>query len=214
MFTRSSISDESSSRRKSWLFFQGLLEHTAVEGQFGDKELEPTDFIGFEFGDADLLLSEIGFVLEGLPTIVGGGMPIAGLAAGLVGVQAGVEVGLELARRILAIWSGSGRFSHGSLPGSLPVVRFPLRLDQLLGGRPVERRAMSGFPPAHRLSPSLRGVPRRARPWRRWACRACPNFRTLRRSGQLSEGESFSISTTTVRVPSTASAGPVKSVAI
>jgi len=31
----------------------------------------------------------------------------------------------------------SGSFSHGSLPGSLPVVRFPLRLDQLLGGRPV-----------------------------------------------------------------------------
>jgi len=31
----------------------------------------------------------------------------------------------------------SRSFSHESLPGSLPVVRFPLRLDQLLGGRPV-----------------------------------------------------------------------------
>jgi len=30
----------------------------------------------------------------------------------------------------------SGSFSHESLPGSLPVVRFPLRLDQVLGGRP------------------------------------------------------------------------------
>jgi len=29
----------------------------------------------------------------------------------------------------------SGSFSHESLPGSLPVVRFPLRLDQVLGGR-------------------------------------------------------------------------------
>jgi len=31
----------------------------------------------------------------------------------------------------------SRSFSHESLPGSLPVVRFPLRLDQLLGGRPA-----------------------------------------------------------------------------
>jgi hypothetical protein len=50
-------------------------------------------------------------------------------------VQAGVEVGLEVAEdgRDLV---RPGSFSHGSLPGSLPVVRFPLRLDQVLGGRP------------------------------------------------------------------------------
>src|SRR5205814_8085825 len=72
---------------------------------------------------------------EGLPAVVGGGSD-AGLAAGLVEVQAGVEVGLEVAEdgRDLV---RSGSFSHGSLPGSLPVIRFPLRLDQVLGGRPM-----------------------------------------------------------------------------
>ena len=60
----------------------------------------------------------------------------AGLAAGLVDVQAGVEVGLEVAEDGGDLVR-SGSFSHGSLPGSLPVVRFPLRLDQVLGGRPT-----------------------------------------------------------------------------
>src|SRR5437868_13233141 len=74
-------------------------------------------------------------LLEGLPAVVSGRCD-AGLAARLVDVQAGVEVGLDLAEdgRDLV---RSGSFSHGSLPGSLPVVRFPLRLDQVLGGRPL-----------------------------------------------------------------------------
>ena len=61
---------------------------------------------------------------------------VAGLAAGLIDVQAGVEVGLEVAENGRDLVR-SGSFSHGSLPGSLPVIRFPLRLDQILGGRPV-----------------------------------------------------------------------------
>src|SRR4051812_28516141 len=61
---------------------------------------------------------------------------IAGLAAGLVDVQAGIKVGLDLAED-LGDLVRSGSFSHGSLPGCLPVVRFPLRPDQVLGGRPV-----------------------------------------------------------------------------
>ena len=56
----------------------------------------------------------------------------AGLAAGLVEGQAGVEVGLEVSKDGCNLVR-SGSFSHGSLPGSLPVVRFPLRLDQILG---------------------------------------------------------------------------------
>jgi len=28
--------------RRSWLFFQGLLKHAAVEREFGDEGLEPT----------------------------------------------------------------------------------------------------------------------------------------------------------------------------
>ena len=76
-------------------------------------------------------------LLEGLPAVVGGRSD-AGLAAGLVDVQAGVEVGLDVAEdRGDPVRSGS--FSHGSLPGSLPVVRFPLRLDQVLGGRPERK---------------------------------------------------------------------------
>ena len=71
---------------------------------------------------------------EGLPAVVGRGSD-AGLAASLVDVQAGVEVGLELSKDgCNLVWSRA--FSHGSLPGSLPVVRFPLRLDQVLGSRP------------------------------------------------------------------------------
>ena len=62
---------------------------------------------------------------------VGGGSD-PGPAAGMADVQAGVEVGLEVAEdgRDLV---RSGSFSHGSLPGSLPIVRFPLRLDQVVG---------------------------------------------------------------------------------
>src|SRR4051812_39762993 len=113
-------------------FFQGLLEHAAVEGQLGDEELEPADF-GFEFGYAELF-TRYRVLLEGFPAVVGRG-PDAGLAAGVVDIQAGIEVGLEVAedRRDLV---RPGSFSHGSLPGSLPVVRFPLWLDQDLGGRP------------------------------------------------------------------------------
>src|SRR4051812_795354 len=116
-------------------FFQGLLEHAAVEGQLGDEELEPADF-GFEFGYAELF-TRYRVLLEGFPAVVGRG-PDAGLAAGVVDIQAGIEVGLEVAedRRDLV---RPGSFSHGSLPGSLPVVRFPLWLDQDLGaGQGVE----------------------------------------------------------------------------
>src|SRR5690349_6280842 len=102
------------------VFFQGLLEHAAVERQLGDQELEPSD-LGLEFGHAKSFL-RYGVLLEGLPAVVGGGSD-AGLAAGLADVQAGVEVGLEIAEdgRDLV---RSGSSSHGSLPGSLPVVRF------------------------------------------------------------------------------------------
>src|SRR3954471_8720010 len=114
-------------------FFQGLLEHAAVEGELGDQELEPAD-LGLEFGDTELFI-RWWVLLEGLPAVVGG-LSDAGLAAGLVEVQAGVEVGLDLEEdRGDAVRSWS--FSHGSLPGSLPVVRSPLRLDQVLGGRPL-----------------------------------------------------------------------------
>jgi hypothetical protein len=133
------------SRRRAEVmaFFQGLLEHAAVEGQLGDEELEPTDFI-FEFRDANLLLGD-GFLLEGLPTIVGGDSD-ASLTAGLADVQARVKVGLELTENLgdlVRFW----RFSQGSLPGSLPVVRFPLRLDQLLGGRPMSPLLTCELPP-------------------------------------------------------------------
>src|SRR3954451_4056154 len=122
--------------RRSWLFFQGLLEHAAVERQLGDQELEAAD-LGFEFGHAKLF-TRYRILLEGLPTVVGGDCD-AGLAARLVDVQPGVEVGLDIAEdRGDAVRSWS--FSHGSLPGSLPVVRFPLRLDQVLGGRPDGNR--------------------------------------------------------------------------
>ena len=60
------------------------------------------------------------------------------LPAGLVEVQAGVEVGLEVAEDGHALVQ-SGSFSQGSLPGCLPVIRFPLRLDQVLGGRPLSQ---------------------------------------------------------------------------
>jgi hypothetical protein len=46
----------------------------------------------------------------------------------LVDVQAGVEVGLEVAKDGCNLVR-SGSLSHESLLGSLPVVRFPLRLD-------------------------------------------------------------------------------------
>src|SRR5208337_4648184 len=113
-------------------FFQGLLEHAAVERQLGDQELESAD-LGFEFCYAKLFI-RYGVLLEGLPAVVGGGSD-PGLAAGMVDVQAGVEIGLEVAEDSRDLVR-SGSFSHESLPGSLPVVRFPLRLDQVLGGRP------------------------------------------------------------------------------
>src|SRR4051794_38332166 len=93
-------------------------------------------------------------LLEGLPAVVGGGSD-PGLTAGLVDVQAGVEIGLEVAEdgRDLV---RSGSFSHGSLPGSLPVVRFPLRLDQVLGGRPPKNEPTPNIPrpPAGTQPPS------------------------------------------------------------
>src|SRR3954468_16254238 len=96
---------------------------------FTGPELEPADF-GFEFGYAELF-TRYRVLLEGFPAVVGRG-PDAGLAAGVVDIQAGIEVSLEIAedRRDLV---RPGSFSHGSLPGSLPVVRFPLWLDQVLG---------------------------------------------------------------------------------
>ena len=36
-------------------FFQGLLEHAAVECEFGDEGLEPA-VLGFEFGYAELFV--------------------------------------------------------------------------------------------------------------------------------------------------------------
>src|SRR5262245_48892147 len=51
-----------------------------------------------------------------------GGRSDAGLPAGMVDVQAVVEVGLEVAEDSRDLVR-SGSFSHGSLPGSLPVVR-------------------------------------------------------------------------------------------
>jgi hypothetical protein len=113
-------------------FFQGLLEHAGVEGQFGDEELESA-VLGFEFGYAEFFI-RCWILLECLPSVIGSDADTC-LAAGLVDVQSGVEIGLELAEG-LGNLSRSGSFSHGSLSGSLPVVRFPLRLDQVLGSRP------------------------------------------------------------------------------
>src|SRR5208337_3837188 len=59
----------------------------------------------------------------------------------MVDVQAGVEISLEVAEDSRDLVR-SGSFSHESLPGSLPVVRFPLRLDQVLGGRPTLERTI------------------------------------------------------------------------
>ena len=50
-------------------FFQGLLEHAAVERQLGDQELEPAD-LGFECGYVKLFI-RYGVLLEGLPAVVG-----------------------------------------------------------------------------------------------------------------------------------------------
>jgi len=56
----------------------------------------------------------------------------------------------------------SGSFSHESLPGSLPVVRFPLRLDQVLGGRPAQEIAGPGSPQIkEKTSDSQPGEPRK-----------------------------------------------------
>jgi hypothetical protein len=139
-------------------FFPGLLEHAAVQRQLGDEELEAVD-LGLEFGYAQLFLRD-GVPLEGLPSIVGGRSD-AGLAARLVDAQPGVEVGLEVAEdrgdAVRSRW-----ISHGSLPGSLPVVRLPLRLDQLWGGRPAflcqanqDRCSPSGSAATHPPSPHL-----------------------------------------------------------
>ena len=90
--------------------------------QLGDQELESAD-LGFEFGYAKLFI-RYRVLLEGLPAVVGGGSD-PGLAAGMVDVQAGVEISLEVAEDSRDLVR-SGSFSHESLPGSLPVVRFPL----------------------------------------------------------------------------------------
>src|SRR3954471_9125091 len=79
-----------SSRLSGRCFFQGLLEHAAVERQFGDQGLEAAD-LGFEFTDIELFV-RYGVLLEGLPSVVGGRVD-PGLAACLVDVQPGVEVG-------------------------------------------------------------------------------------------------------------------------
>jgi hypothetical protein len=90
-----------------------LLEHAAVQRQLGDQLLEAADFV-LEFGNTELL-TRCGILLEGLPAVVGG-QADAALAAGLVDVQSGVQVGLNLAddRGDLV---RSGSLSHGSLPG-------------------------------------------------------------------------------------------------
>ena len=44
----SSSSDQAPTNSAEEPFFQGLLEHAGVEGQFGDEELESAIF-GFEF---------------------------------------------------------------------------------------------------------------------------------------------------------------------
>src|SRR5271165_4698327 len=80
----------------------------------------------------------------------------------MVDVQAGVEIGLEVAEDSRDLVR-SGSFSHESLPGSLPVVRFPLRLDQVLGGRPITLFYCCFFP---RLG-STAEVPRGAT-WLGW----------------------------------------------
>ena len=54
-------------------------------------------------------------------------------------VQAGVKVGLDLTDD-LGDLVRSGSFSPGSLPGSLPVLRFPLRLDQVFGAGYLRKR--------------------------------------------------------------------------
>ena len=74
--------------------------------QLGDQELESAD-LGFEFGYAKLFIGyEV--LLEGLPAVVGGGSD-PGLAAGMVDVQAGVEIGLEVAEDSRDM-AGLGRF--------------------------------------------------------------------------------------------------------
>src|SRR5271168_5403783 len=98
------------------------------------------------------MFTRYGVFLEGLPAVVGGGSD-AGLAAGLVEGQAGVEVGLEASKDGCNLVR-SGSFSHGSLPGSLPVVRFPLRLDQVLGGRPVVHDELAILVPFLRPKPA------------------------------------------------------------
>ena len=118
--------------------------------QLGDQELESAD-LGFEFGYAKLFI-RYGVLLEGLPAVVGGGSD-PGLAAGMVDVQAGVEIGLEVAEDSRDLVR-SGSFSHESLPGSLPVVRFPLRLDQVFGGRPGPWPDSSMVSPSHPAGPS------------------------------------------------------------
>jgi hypothetical protein len=94
-------------------FFQGILEHAAVECQLGDEELAAIG-LGLELRDAKLF-TRYGVLLEGLPAVVGR-RPEAGLAAGLVETQAGIEVGLRIAKDGCNLVR-SGSLSHGSLPG-------------------------------------------------------------------------------------------------
>ena len=94
-------------------FFQGLLEHAAVERQLGDQVLETID-ISFEFCYAKLI-TRYRVLLEGLPAVVGR-QSDAGLSAGLVDVQSGLEIELDLTEgRGDLVRSGS--LAHGTLPG-------------------------------------------------------------------------------------------------
>src|SRR3954471_7940602 len=120
-----------SSRLSGRCFFQGLLEHAAVERQFGDQGLEAAD-LGFEFTHADLFV-RCGILLEGLPSVVGGRID-TGLPARLVDVQSGVEVGPDVPED-RGDPVGAGPLSHAIAPWSLPVVRFCIMTGPDFGGQ-------------------------------------------------------------------------------
>jgi hypothetical protein len=79
--------------------------------------------LGFEFTETELFV-RYGVLLEGLPSVVGGRVD-TGLAARLVDVQPGAEVGPDVADG-RGDPVGAGPLSHAIAPWSLPVVRFAL----------------------------------------------------------------------------------------
>ena len=134
--SRSSSGDETASGRGHGFFFKASWSMRRSRASSATRSLSrPTSSSSSE--RRGVAHSRRGFLLEGLPAVVGGDAD-AGLAAGLVDVQAGVEVGLELTED-LGDLVGSGSIFAWVAPWLSASCTTPIKTGPDFGGQATSR---------------------------------------------------------------------------